>query len=148
MADGQQPVLLASDPAHLLAFGHRMGHQLLGEDVLARLHRLDGHRRVQPQGQRDDDHLDVRVGEHLLLGLVLLQLLDVGRSVLLVVGEFLDRAFLLGGANVAAADEVEVIAIVIADQGLAAFVAGADDRGLDRGLVPHFLVAEIEAGQG
>ena len=37
---------------------------------------------------------------------------------------------------------------MVADHRLATFVAGADDRGLDRGLVAHLLVAEIEAGQG
>ena len=60
VADGQQPVRLAGDLAHLLALGDRVRHQLLGEDVLALLHRLDGDRGVQPQRQGDDDHLDVR----------------------------------------------------------------------------------------
>ena len=65
-----------------------------------------------------------------------------------MVGELLDRPLLLGGADVAEADEVEVIAVVRADHRLATFVAGADDRGLDRGLAPHVLVAEVEAAQG
>ena len=52
-------------------------------------------------------------------------------------GELLDGALLLGGADVAEADEVEVVAVVVADHRLAAFVAGADDRGLDGGLVAH-----------
>ena len=67
VADRQEPVRLAGDAAHLLALADRVGHQLLAEDVLARLHRLDGDRRVQPERQGDDDHLDVGVGEHLLV---------------------------------------------------------------------------------
>ncbi len=78
VADGQQAVGLAGDLAHLLALGDRVRHQLLGEDVLAGLHRLDRHRRVQPQRQGDDDHLDVGIRVHLLLAGVLLELLDVG----------------------------------------------------------------------
>ncbi len=79
---------------------------------------------------------------------VLLDLLHVGRGVLLVVGKLLDRAFLLSRADVAEADEVEIISVVRSDHGLAALVAGADDRGLDGGLVAHVLVTEVEAGQG
>ena len=65
-----------------------------------------------------------------------------------MVGELLDRPLLLGGTNVAETDEIEIVAVVRTDHGLAAFVAGADDRRLDRGLVPHLLVAEVKGAQG
>ena len=76
-----------------------------------------------------------------------LELGDVGGRVFLVAGELLDPALELRGADVAEADVVDVGPVVVADHGLAAFVAGADDRGADRGLVPHRLVAEVEGAQ-
>ena len=66
VADGQNAVFLSGDAAHGLALANGVGHQLFGEDVLAGVHRLDGDRGVQPQGQRDDHRLDVGVGDHLL----------------------------------------------------------------------------------
>ena len=76
--------VVVGDLDHLLALADVVGHQLLAEDVLARLHRLDRDRGVEPERQGDDDHLDVLVGEHLVDVVVLLELLDVGRRVVLV----------------------------------------------------------------
>ena len=134
VTDCEQPVGLMGDLAHLLAFSNRVRHQLFGEDVLLGLHRFDRNRRMQPERQRDDDHFDLGIFEHLFLGVILLELLDVGSGVLLVVREFLDRPFLLGGTNVARADEVKVFTVVRANHRLANFVAGADDGCLDRPL--------------
>ena len=76
-----------------------------------------------------------------------LSFLTSAGGVLLVVGELLDGPLLLRRPDVAEADEVEVVAVVVADHRLATLVAGADDRGADRGLV-HLLVAEVEGAQG
>ncbi len=146
MADGEEPVLVVRDLDHLLALAHVVGHQLLAEDVLARLHRLDRDRRVQPQRQRDDDHLDVLVGEDLVEIVVDLELLDVVGRVVLVGEEFLLGPLALGGADVAVADVVDVGPVVVADHRLATLVAGADDRRL-HGL-GDAVVAEVEGAEG
>ena len=58
------------DAGHLLALVDAVAHQLFGQHVLAGLHGLDGHRRVQVQGQRDDHGLDVGVLEQIVIILV------------------------------------------------------------------------------
>ena len=61
VADGEDLAGLLGDLGHLLALADGLGHELLGQHVLAGLHGLDGHRGVQVQRQADDDRLDVRV---------------------------------------------------------------------------------------
>ena len=65
VADRQQLPGLARHARHPLAVADGLGHQLLAQDVLALLHRLDGDRRVQVQRQGDDHHLDIVAIEQL-----------------------------------------------------------------------------------
>src|SRR5580693_1670387 len=65
-----------------------------------------------------------------------------------MVGKFLDGPSLLRRADVAIADEVDVVPVVRADHGLAALVAGADDGRLDRGLSRHTAITEVKGAQG
>ncbi len=64
---GQQSAGLGGHAAHLLAFGHAVGHQLFGQHVLAGQHGLDGHLRVQVQRQGDDHRFHVGIGQQVAI---------------------------------------------------------------------------------
>jgi hypothetical protein len=75
VAGGQDLAGLAGDAAHLLALPHAVTHQLLGQNMLAGPHRLDGGHGVEVEREGDDHRLHVGVGEQLFVGLVDLHLL-------------------------------------------------------------------------
>ena len=61
VTDGQNLVRRSRDPAHLLALGDAVGHQLLGQHMLALAHGVDRRRVVQVERHRDDHRLDVEI---------------------------------------------------------------------------------------
>ena len=63
----QQQSGLTCNTRHVFGLVDTMGHQLLGQHVLARFQGLDCHWRVQMQRQRNNDGFDVRVGEQFLI---------------------------------------------------------------------------------
>ena len=67
MPDDQQLVGLLGNPRHLLALMDTVGHELLGQDMLALAHRLDRRLVMQMQRQRDDDPFDIGVVEQLVV---------------------------------------------------------------------------------
>ena len=71
MAGGQNLLGLLRDAGHVLALVDAVGHQLLGQHVLAGLHGLDRHDVVQVQRQRDDHALDVLVVEQFVIVLLI-----------------------------------------------------------------------------
>ena len=156
VADRQDDVVVLGRLDHRLTFGDVVGHELFAQHVLAALHALDGHRRVQVQGQGDHDRFDVLlVVEHLPVVFVEVLVADLGRAGLAVVvdealaerhlGVAVQDALLVERPDVARGDELDELRIVLADED-AALVAAADDRRLDR-LAAETLVAEVDAGR-
>ena len=81
MPGGQIAIVGRGHTCHLLARADVVGHQLLGQHVLAGLHGRDGDRRVQMQRQRDDHRLDVGILQQVLVVLVHLHMLRASSSV-------------------------------------------------------------------
>ncbi len=75
MPGRQEAVRLGGHPAHLLALMDAVPHELFGEHMLARPHRLDGGNRMQMQRQGDHHRLDLVIGEEFFVGPVNLDIL-------------------------------------------------------------------------
>ena len=71
VADRQVQAQFIGHAAHDLALRDVVRHQLFGQDVLARLHRLARRGRMQMQRQSDNDRFDVRILKQRLVTAVL-----------------------------------------------------------------------------
>jgi len=160
VADGEDLAGLLGGAGHLLALADGLRHELLGEHVLAGLHRLDGHRGVQVQRQADDHGLDVRVLDQLLVVGVDLDLLAgllFGRpavdpqqsgadlELLLAVPVAVEGPVHVVRPDVGDGHHLEEVGVDGADQHIA-LVAGADDAHAER-LVQRLAVAVVEGPQ-
>ena len=160
VAGGEEPAGLPGHPAHLLALVDGVSHEFFGEHVLARAHRPDGGLSVEVQRQGDDDRLDVRVGEQLLVGAVYLHLL-AGRVLgLPAVLRHQPRPGLLGGgardiamegamdverADVGDRDDVEVVGRMRSDEH-APLIAGAEHADTER-IPDTATVSEVDGAE-
>jgi len=67
---GEIETQLFGNARHDLALRDAVRHQLLGQHVLAGLHRINRGGGMQEQRQRDDDGFDIRVGKQVVIVLV------------------------------------------------------------------------------
>ena len=160
MAGGEDLAGVARHPPHLLALVDRVPHQLLGEDMLPRPHRLDGGDGVEVERQRDHDRFDVGIGKKILIGPVNLDVLlrlvlglplvlrhqprpgGVGARARDVAVEGAEDVV---GADVGDRDHLEVVGGVGAQQH-APLVAGAEDSDPQR-VTDTAAVAEVERAE-
>ena len=128
--DLEHAVVLPGGLGHLPAAFLVVRHHLLDEDVLARLQAPDGHFGVVPQRRRDDDGLDVLLGQHVA------PLFVLARRRPSPLHKAVTRFVPALRVDVAHRSEVDELLLALAEQGLAV-EAGADEAGLDGTAPPR-----------
>src|SRR5260221_5128502 len=149
VADGEEAIGFLGHADHFFALLDVPGHQFFTEDVFAGAHSFDRDLSMQVQGQCNDDHLDIFVGEQFLVIGIDFDVVGAGAvdAVEALAGANLvaiENTAAVEWANVGSGNELNKIGIMLADED-AAFVAGADQPRFDWAAL-QFLVAEVSGG--